>query len=464
MTPGESKFWSFSIDQFAFHDIPDSIDYILSTTGKASLSYIGFSQGTAQAFAALAIHPPLNKKVKIFIALAPAMSPPGLTSSVVDSFVKASPEVLFLAFGRKALMTSATMWQALLYPPIFVRVIDMSLSFLFGWKTHNIQPNQKLAAYPHLYSFTSTKSVVHWFQIIRNGKFQMYDDEYQAPWSVSDGARFYKVAMFPTRNIKTPILTLYGGSDSLVNISIMLKELPRHAVAKEIPHYEHLDFLWASDVDKQVFPHVFKALETYSGTDDADGGASWLKVGNNKSFADVLRLGPGGSEEIENSFTKHTQKEASCSPSQYDGSKESSNGRPDGWWSSDDGGNTTEAGTAAPERVPDAKHSASKPVTPDSSMPTSTPTPVSRSSIPVPSSSPASPNATRKAARNSNGSLLSKASREDLLARVSAHNRPGSSGGISTSANPTTAMATVNAVGDLAISGGNENGGMKKKR
>ncbi|KAK3073821.1 hypothetical protein LTS18_014358, partial [Coniosporium uncinatum] len=252
--PTSTGFWDFSIDQFAFHDIPDSISYILDTTHQPSLSYIGFSQGTAQAFAALAIHPPLNAKVDVFVALAPAMSPGGLASNVVDSMVKASPEVMFLAFGRKALLTSATMWQAILYPPIFVRFIDLSLTFLFGWKTRNITPHQKLAAYPHLYSFTSVKSLVHWFQIIRTGQFQMYDDEMQSPLSISDHGRFYKVAKFPTRNIKTPIVLVYGGSDSLVDIDVMRRELPRHTVAKEVPHYEHLDFLWAEDVAKQVFP------------------------------------------------------------------------------------------------------------------------------------------------------------------------------------------------------------------
>jgi lysosomal acid lipase/cholesteryl ester hydrolase len=50
---------------------------VLDTTKAKSLSYIGFSQGTAQAFAALSIHPQLNEKVDLFIALAPAMSPKG---------------------------------------------------------------------------------------------------------------------------------------------------------------------------------------------------------------------------------------------------------------------------------------------------------------------------------------------------------------------------------------------------
>ena len=262
--PTSSDFWNFSMDEFAFQDIPDTIDYILTTTSQPRLSYIGFSQGTAQAFAALSIHPGLNQKVNVFIALAPAMSPAGLNNGIVDSLVKASPDVLFLTFGRKSILSSATMWQSILYPPIFVRVIDACLSFLFAWYGKNISAHQKLAAYPHLYSFTSTKSVVHWFQIIRNKSFQMYDDDASNAFSIGASNRYYKVAKFPTRNIKTPIVLVYGGSDSLVDIRVMLKELPKHTIATEVPHFEHLDFLWAQQIDKLVFPHVFEALRYYA--------------------------------------------------------------------------------------------------------------------------------------------------------------------------------------------------------
>ncbi|KAI9649303.1 cholesterol esterase [Ciborinia camelliae] len=260
-SPTDAAFWNFSMDEFAFHDIPDTIQYILDTTSAPSLSYIGFSQGTAQAFATLAVHPKLNDQINVFIALAPAMSPAGLSNGIVDALIKASPQVLFLLFGRRSILSSTTMWQSILYPPIFVRLIDMSLSFLFGWKAKNISLSQKLAAYTHLYSFTSTKSVVHWFQIIRTKSFQMYDDE---PQPVLGGVdKYTKVAKFPTRNIKTPIVLVYGGSDSLVDINVMLKELPAHTTAIEISHYEHLDFLWAREVETLVFPHVFDALESF---------------------------------------------------------------------------------------------------------------------------------------------------------------------------------------------------------
>ena len=103
----------------------------------------------------------------------------------------------------------------------------------------------------------------------------MYDDDVQTPISVAASDRYYKVAKFPTRNIKTPIVLVYGGSDSLVDIGVMLRELPSHTTAKEIPHFEHLDFLWAREVHSLVFPHIFEALAAYAGRDFAeDAGQS----------------------------------------------------------------------------------------------------------------------------------------------------------------------------------------------
>lgn len=263
-SPSSYEFWDFSIDQFAFHDIPDSIEYILSVTGQESLSYIGFSQGTAQALASLSVHPLLNSKINAFIGLAPAMAPDGLSNGFVDTLVKASPNVLFFAFGRGPILTAAAAWQVIFYRPLLIRVIDYLLDCLFSWRSKNISFYQKMAAYPHLYSFTSTKSVVHWFQIIRNKCFQMFDDDsyFDFNYRVSSSNRYYKPAKYPTRNIKCPIVLIYGGTDSLIDMEVMRRELPlERTIVIKIPHYEHLDFLWAGDVHETVFPHIFRALK-----------------------------------------------------------------------------------------------------------------------------------------------------------------------------------------------------------
>jgi lysosomal acid lipase/cholesteryl ester hydrolase len=304
-SPTSLTFWNFSIDEFALHDIPNTIAYILDTTCQESLSYIGFSQGTAQAFATLAIHPKLNSQVNVFIALAPAMSPAGLSNGVVDALVKASPQVLYLLFGRRSILSSATMWQSILYPPIFVRMVDIGLSFLFKWKAKNISTSQKLAAYPHLYSFTSTKSVVHWFQIIRNKSFQMYDDDVHPPISLGSSSKYTKVAKYPTRNIKTPIVLVYGGSDSLVDIKVMLKELPPQTVATEIPHYEHLDFLWARDVDSQVFQHVFDALDSFTDAEHSKEEYARYHVVRQESLAESGNVYKRGHEKHESDATEN---------------------------------------------------------------------------------------------------------------------------------------------------------------
>lgn len=249
------------------------------------------------------MHPKLNAKVNVFIALAPAMSPAGLHNGIVDALVKASPQVLFLLFGRRSILSSATMWQEIIYPPLFTKVIDLALAFLFNWRTRNISTSQKLAAYPHLYSFTSTKSVVHWFQIIRNKSFQMYDDDVHPPISLASSSKYTKVAKYPTRNIRTPIVLVYGGSDSLVDIKVMLRELPKQTVATEVPHYEHLDFLWARDVDAMVFPHVFDALESFTGAEHTKEEYERYRVARHTSMSATASFNLVGADAMQNSVS-----------------------------------------------------------------------------------------------------------------------------------------------------------------
>ena len=54
----------------AQYDLPATMDYIERTTGQDQLVYIGHSQGTPIAFAALTTNPEFAKKIMLFIALA----------------------------------------------------------------------------------------------------------------------------------------------------------------------------------------------------------------------------------------------------------------------------------------------------------------------------------------------------------------------------------------------------------
>src|ERR1700723_3618311 len=103
-------------------------------------------------------------------------------------------------------------------------MIDISCSILFGWTAQNIPFQQKIVSYAHLYSYTSVKTLVHWFQIIRAQTFQMYDDE-ESGSIFGNAGTFYKVAKFPTKNIHSPIALIYGGVDSLVEYVTTISQL-----------------------------------------------------------------------------------------------------------------------------------------------------------------------------------------------------------------------------------------------
>ncbi|EPX71918.1 triglyceride lipase-cholesterol esterase [Schizosaccharomyces octosporus yFS286] len=258
----DNDFWNFSIDDFAHYDIPDTIDYILQTSEQKQLTYIGFSQGSAQAFAALSVQPLLNEKVNCFIALAPAMSPGGLHNQIVDAFVKARPSVLFFLFGRKSILPSAGFWQSILPSTLFNRVLSFFLLQLFNWSCDTISPLQRHASFAHLYSYTSVKCLVHWFQIMRCAEFRMYDNDQIAHGYFS---KHYRAARFPTKNIRTPILLFWGELDSLVDIQPMLNSLPPMAEQIRIPGYEHLDMIWADTTHKYVNPLVLQRLAVIYG-------------------------------------------------------------------------------------------------------------------------------------------------------------------------------------------------------
>lgn len=104
----------------------------------------------------------------------------------------------------------------------------------------------------------------HWFQIIRTGRFQMYDEiPSLLPFRSQEGSD-HVPPRFPTKQIKTPIAIFYGGSDSLVNFEVLSADLPELAYVKYIAEWEHLDFLWAEGVELHVWPDVLRLVSSFN--------------------------------------------------------------------------------------------------------------------------------------------------------------------------------------------------------
>lgn len=265
--PKTDAYWDFSLDDMARYDLPSMIDYILAQTGAASLTLVGFSQGTAQGFAYLS-NKTLTSKVNLFIPLAPVIVPRGFANPVVDSLARARPDFIFLLFGKRQLLPSTLFWRNNLPRATFVQLIDLALKFLFGWDTSCLSEKEKPLLYSHIYAHASVKTVVHWFQIIQTRKFQMFDD-YKSSNVSSFGSESYPGYVLPsyqTAQIKTPIACFCGGKDTLPNNSELIASLPKDQVVEVhiVDKYEHLDFMWASDVAETVYPKILTLLAKYN--------------------------------------------------------------------------------------------------------------------------------------------------------------------------------------------------------
>lgn len=129
------------------------------------------------------------------------------------------------------------------------------MTWLFGWSGDNISAKDKAAAYSRLFSYTPTKMIVHWFQVMRAGRFQMYDDTMglMNPGSLPPS--------LPINQISCPIVAFLGGKDNLCDEEYFLSRCGRRLVAQYIiPHYEHLDFIYARDAHEQVTPKILECL------------------------------------------------------------------------------------------------------------------------------------------------------------------------------------------------------------
>lgn len=234
----------------------------MEATGSEKITYIGFSQGTAIAFAAFSRMADLANRIHIFIALAPAACVRELKNQLVAAVSTSRPQLIYLLFGKRALLSNALYWRRVCGPKRYVWILDTALSFLFGWKTENMDPNEKPLMYFHLYSTSSVKCVVQWFQITHSRRFQMYDDNVVV---INRDAKYkgYLLPLYDIRKIQCPISVFYGEKDTVPNHEYFFDQLQK-ASFKKLETYEHLDFLYARNAHKEVYPDVVKLVEQYN--------------------------------------------------------------------------------------------------------------------------------------------------------------------------------------------------------
>eukprot|EP00923_Selenidium_pygospionis_P003396 GHVN01005398.1.p1 GENE.GHVN01005398.1~~GHVN01005398.1.p1 ORF type:complete len:512 (+),score=69.55 GHVN01005398.1:40-1575(+) len=255
-----NEYWDFSIDELAAYDVPSMVEKVIHETGKSGIAYVGFSNGSAQMFAALSSNRELNEKVTHFIALSPAckiiaLNPSSAKLALFYPLLTASSKFFFSVFGRKGMMTIADKWRKILSPDYYAYVVDKCVFLLFHWTLHDVSPEARKVFYHHIYSPSSVKTVHHWFQMLGSGAFEYY--------SAGNALGDIWVPKYCLKNVKCPVTLVYGAEDKLSDIHWVSQQL-RDCHAYKVPGYAHLDVLISADVPKLVFPVVSEELKRVS--------------------------------------------------------------------------------------------------------------------------------------------------------------------------------------------------------
>ncbi|KAG5188367.1 lipase [Tribonema minus] len=250
-SPHDEAYWNFSIDELARYDVPALVGAVLGVTRAPRLAYVGFSQGSAQMFAALSADTALQARVALFAALSPAARAKGLSKSVLTTLVQTNLRFINVLFGRRRMLPMTVMWQNILSRTQFVRAIDCAMWYLFSWSNSQVSHARKCQLYPHIYSFASVKCVVHWFQMIRSRRLAMFDD-------TQDPA--YAPVSYDITLIRCPVAVMFGGRDLIVECESLSAELPNCVLSHCEDKYEHLDTMWADTAKDAIFPRLHALL------------------------------------------------------------------------------------------------------------------------------------------------------------------------------------------------------------
>lgn len=65
------QYWKFSYDQYIAYDFPAMVDYVLATSGRQTMAYVGHSTGAMAAFAHFTFGAKYDQLVKPVIGFAP---------------------------------------------------------------------------------------------------------------------------------------------------------------------------------------------------------------------------------------------------------------------------------------------------------------------------------------------------------------------------------------------------------
>lgn len=267
------KFWNYCLDEQILHDVPTLIKFVLDQTQSRKVMYIGYSESTFFMFALLSAVPEFADKLAAFVALAPVAYVThlrGLTVPMMAPYLLVPDEFQGSYIPQPLVDTLGVGVRRFCGNRLTSHTLCGTIARGLAGQGDSTDNGPQF--FSTLLHSTSLRVFKHFLQLFSQRRFGMYDYG-PAVNLVKYGQS--KPPAYPLSQVRLPtIILVRGGNDFLStpeDQQILVNQLgTKPYLDINIPYYNHLDFILAKDVAKQVNIPILKNLHQIL---LADGGS-----------------------------------------------------------------------------------------------------------------------------------------------------------------------------------------------
>lgn len=252
-----TEYWDFSWQEIGLFDLPAIIDYVRLQT-KEPLNFIGHSMGATALLVLLSSVPKYNDFLRMAILLGPLVYMKNIKGPLrmISLMTEPPPEDIFQILGSDEFVPSRKLPEDFLKRFCLDEVLlcGNPLFFVSGVPRNNTNWTKDFTKllFQHIPAGGSTKTLLHYAQLVKSGKFHKFGDVNQE---------------FPLKEVTTPVALISSSDDWLASIPDLVRLYIN--IFNPIEHYiirdrnlSHTDFVWGPDAHKLVFPKVIELLQS----------------------------------------------------------------------------------------------------------------------------------------------------------------------------------------------------------
>jgi lysosomal acid lipase/cholesteryl ester hydrolase len=283
-TTDDDEFWDFSWEDMAEFDLPAMVNYVLNTSKRPTLSYIGHSEGTMQAFAGFSINQEIARRVTYFGALAPVAFVGDATSPVFVALARTYLDKLFELLGVDEFFGKTPILQDIIgrYGCAFVDVACDSIINALTGPSDNVNKTRIHVYISQTPAGTSVKNMGHFAQGIRDNTFRRYDYGCACsklfpialcPKAFCKNKEVYgsfEPPAFDLSKVKYPRVSFFTGTQDWLatskDIAKLRARLPSGTIISDVSvPFNHLDFTWAFNAADKIYHDMIAQIKMFEG-------------------------------------------------------------------------------------------------------------------------------------------------------------------------------------------------------